>query len=72
MEHNTIGKTIRTLRKSLDLTQVELAELYNKTYQTTQIKPVNISKWERGVTIPNALIFTNLLSVLCGADILDL
>lgn len=46
MRENNIGKTIAALRKEQGLTQVQLAEKLNFSYQT-------ISNWERGKSEPD-------------------
>ena len=66
MKNNTIGDNIAKLRKQNHMTQVELANKLNFTYQT-------ISSWERGVSSPDVDSLTKLchifnvsLDVLCG------
>jgi len=58
MNNNKIGKFISNLRKEKRLTQAELGE---KLYVTDKA----VSKWERGLSLPDITILNNL------ADILD-
>lgn len=58
MNNNKIGKFISNLRKEKGLTQAELGE---KLYVTDKA----VSKWERGLSLPDITILNNL------ADILD-
>ena len=46
MEKQSIGRNIRKLRRSLDMSQAELAESIGCTRQT-------ITNWERGATTPS-------------------
>ena len=46
MNSEKIGKFIKKLRKDNNLTQKDLADKYNVTYQA-------VSKWENGLTIPD-------------------
>lgn len=52
-----IGSYIRTLRKEKNLTQVELAEKLNISFQS-------ISKWENDETLPDTHILLNLANEL--------
>jgi len=44
--NNYIGENIRNLRRQKNITQEELSEYLNVTFQT-------ISKWERGENLPD-------------------
>ena len=46
MDSQKIGKFIKELRKKNNLTQKDLADKYNVTYQA-------VSKWERGINMPD-------------------
>ena len=46
MDQEKIGKFIKEIRKKNNLTQAELAEKYNVTYQA-------VSKWENGKNMPD-------------------
>ncbi len=66
MENNLLGDNIAKLRKQNNMTQVDLANKLNFTYQT-------ISSWERGVSSPDVDSLTKLCALfnvsmdeLCG------
>ena len=46
MEQEKIAKLIKKIRKDYNLTQKELADKYNVTYQA-------VSKWENGLNLPD-------------------
>ena len=66
MDNNKIGKFIATLRKEKNLTQQELG---NKLFVTDKA----ISKWERGLSLPDISLLNQLAKVLDVevVDILD-
>lgn len=66
MNNNKIGKFIARKRKEANLTQMELA---NKLYVTDKA----VSKWERGLSLPDVTLLKKLASELnvTVADILD-
>lgn len=53
MNQEKIGKFIRELRKNNNLTQADLANKYNVTYQ-------DVSKWENGKNIPDISILKQM------------
>ena len=53
MDQNKIGKFIKKLRKDNHLTQKELAEKYNVTYQA-------VSKWENGINLPEVSLIRQM------------
>lgn len=57
MDTQKIGKAIRTLRQKRGYTQAELAEILNITDKA-------VSRWERGLGIPDVSILAKLCSVL--------
>jgi transcriptional regulator with XRE-family HTH domain/DNA-directed RNA polymerase subunit RPC12/RpoP len=57
MDLNKIGKFIADLRKSKNLTQEQLAEKLNITDRA-------VSKWERGLSLPDASIMIELCNIL--------
>lgn len=57
MNNNRIGKFIATLRKEKGLTQAELGE---KLFVTDKA----VSKWERGISLPDITLLTKLAEVL--------
>ena len=68
MENNLLGDNIARLRKQNKMTQVDLANKLNFTYQT-------ISSWERGISSPDVDSLTKLCSIfnvsmdeLCGIE----
>lgn len=61
MNVDKIGKLIKKIRKDNHLTQKELAEKYNITYQA-------VSKWENGKNIPDI----SLLKQICNDFKIDL
>ena len=46
MDQEKFGKLIKEIRKTNNLTQKQLADKYNVTYQA-------VSKWENGVNMPD-------------------
>lgn len=56
MDNNKIGKFISNKRKELGLTQEELGE---KLYVTDKA----VSKWERGVSLPDITLLTELSKI---------
>ena len=57
MNNNKIGKFISSLRKEKGLTQQELG---NKLYVTDKA----VSKWERGLSLPDVTILNELSTIL--------
>ena len=57
MDQIAVGKQIALLRHRKGLTQNELGERLNVTYQS-------VSKWERGETLPDTAILLDLAEVL--------
>ena len=57
MDMNKVGNQIFILRKQKGLTQSELGERLNVSYQS-------VSKWERGETLPDTAILPDLAKVL--------
>jgi tellurite methyltransferase len=53
----TIHETIRTLRKQKHLSQQELAQRLGVSYQA-------VSKWERGLNLPDLLLIPELCRIL--------
>ncbi len=53
MDQEKIGKFIREIRKRNNLTQKDLADKYNVTYQA-------VSKWENGKNLPDALLIKQM------------
>ncbi len=53
MEHEKISKLIKEIRKNNNLTQKELAEKYNVTYQA-------VSKWENGKNLPDMMLIKQM------------
>ena len=53
MDQEKIGKFIKELRKKNNLTQAELAEKYNVTYQA-------VSKWETGKNMPDITLIKQM------------
>lgn len=72
MDQKKIGKYIAGKRKALGLTQVQLAEKLNMSNKS-------VSKWERGVCLPDVSLYTDLCDVLgislneflAGEDLLE-
>lgn len=58
MNNEKIGAFIAQLRKSQNLTQRELAEKLNVTDKA-------VSKWERGVSLPDITLLPDLSEMLC-------
>ena len=62
MDAKKIGNAIRILRKQLDYTQHDLAECLNVTDKA-------VSKWERGLSIPDIAVLSKLAQLLnCDLD----
>lgn len=57
IDNKSVGKQIALLRSSKKLTQSDLGERLNLSYQA-------ISKWERGETLPDVAILPQLASIL--------
>ena len=57
MEIKAIGQFIKTMRKSKNITQKELAEKLNITAQA-------VSRWENGEALPDTMILLNLAEYL--------
>lgn len=53
MDQEKIGKVIREIRKSNNLTQKDLADKYGVTYQA-------VSKWENGKNIPDIILLKQI------------
>lgn len=72
MDQKKIGKYIADKRKALGLTQVQLAEKLNMSNKS-------VSKWERGVCLPDVSLYSKLCEVLgislneffAGEDLLE-
>ena len=72
MDQKKIGKYIADKRKALGLTQVQLAEKLNMSNKS-------VSKWERGVCLPDVSLYSKLCDVLgislneflAGEDLLE-
>jgi len=64
MENSKVGSIIRTLRQEHNMTQKELADKMNLSDKT-------ISKWERGLGLPDISIIPEL-SRLLGIDTMNL
>lgn len=64
METSRVGSIIRTLRQELSMTQRELADKMNLSDKT-------ISKWERGLGLPDISLIPELSQIL-GIDIMNL
>ena len=72
MDQKKIGKFIAEKRKTLGLTQVQLAEKLNMSNKS-------VSKWERGVCLPDVSLYSTLCEVLgislneflAGEDLLE-
>ncbi|HCD46335.1 MAG TPA: XRE family transcriptional regulator [Lachnoclostridium sp.] len=64
MENSKVGSIIRTLRQEHGMTQKELADKMNLSDKT-------ISKWERGLGLPDISLIPEL-SQLLGIDIMNL
>jgi len=64
MENSRVGSIIRTLRQELRMTQRELADKMNLSDKT-------ISKWERGLGLPDISLIPEL-SRLLGIDTMNL
>ena len=58
MDQQKIGKFIADCRKEKNLTQMQLAEKLNITDKA-------VSKWERGVAMPDSSIMLDLCDILC-------
>ena len=57
MDQKKIGKYIADKRKALGLTQLQLAEKLNMSDKS-------VSKWERGVCLPDVSVYTKLCDTL--------
>ena len=57
MDMKRVGNQIALLRKSKGLTQSELGERLGISFQA-------VSKWERGVTLPDTAILVDLAQIL--------
>ena len=57
MDQHKIGNYIADKRKSLDMTQAQLAEKLG-------VSNKSVSKWERGVNLPDVSLYENLCSTL--------
>ena len=72
MDQKKIGKYIAEKRKALGLTQVQLAEKLNMSNKS-------VSKWERGVCLPDVTVYPKLCDALnislneflAGEDLLE-
>lgn len=72
MDQKKIGKYIAEKRKALGLTQVQLAEKLNMSNKS-------VSKWERGVCLPDVSLYAKLCEILgislteflAGEDLLE-
>lgn len=53
MNQEEFGKFIKQIRKTNNLTQKDLANKYNVTYQA-------VSKWERGINMPDKLLIKQI------------
>ena len=53
MEQEKFGEFIKTLRKKHNLTQKQLADKYNVTYQA-------VSKWENGLNMPDMALIKQI------------
>lgn len=57
MDNQKIGATIASLRNDKSMTQAELGERLGVSFQA-------VSKWERGETLPDVTLLTNLADAL--------
>ena len=57
MDQHKIGSYIADKRKSLDMTQAQLAEKLG-------VSNKSVSKWERGVNLPDVSLYENLCNTL--------
>ncbi|EQB87686.1 transcriptional regulator with XRE-family HTH domain [Clostridium punense] len=57
MDINKIGEYIQTLRKKKGITQAQLGDRLNISYQA-------VSKWERGEALPDTLLLLDLAIIL--------
>ena len=64
MDPERVGKFIKKLRETNNLTQQDLADKYNVTYQA-------VSKWERGINLPDISLL-KLMSKDFNIDIEDI
>ena len=53
MDQDKFGKLIRKIRKDNNLTQKDLADRYNVTYQA-------VSKWENGINMPDTMLIRKI------------
>ncbi|MBR1660522.1 MAG: helix-turn-helix domain-containing protein [Oscillospiraceae bacterium] len=68
-EHNTLGRTLKAVRKAKRLSQHTLRQRLEQHGVSVQIGA--ISKWETGETIPNAYQFLALCRVLGFEDVME-
>ena len=62
LDMNRIGRFLQTRRKSVGLTQAELAERLNVSAQS-------VSNWERGETLPDVAALPDIAAILrCSVD----
>ena len=57
MDQEKIGNFIKEIRKKNNLTQKDLADKYNVTYQA-------VSKWENGKNMPDIWIYVKFLDTI--------
>ena len=57
MDMNKVGEQITLLRKKKNLTQADIAQRLNISYQA-------VSKWERGETLPDVTLLVDLADIL--------
>lgn len=57
MDLKKIGQYIAGKRKALGLTQVQLADKLG-------MSDISVSKWERGICLPDVSVYTELCSIL--------
>lgn len=65
---NSLGETLSALRRAAGLTQPAVSELLGR--QGIDILPAGISKWEKGLTQPNAGQFLALCRIYGVTDVL--
>ena len=53
MDQEKIAKLIKKIRKDNNLTQKDLAQKYNVTYQA-------VSKWENGINLPDTWLLRQI------------
>ena len=64
MDKDKVGNFIKNLRKKYNLTQSDIADKYNVTYQS-------VSKWENGINLPS-LSLLKQMSKDYNIDITDI